>query len=208
MMDDVQDYLGAASSMTDAMANYYGAQMDEADAYYDANAQLIENSNMAEDEKTEALDKNEQERYEVKKELFEKQKKWEEASAWINFASGSVGAWAQALATLPPIVAPIVAGVETAALLVTTLANVKSIRAQKIDAPSPSAGSSSSSGSTTNTISMTTALNPSKSSLTSSEENIGTVSNSSNSKTETVVRVSDINKVQNTVKVRDNNTSY
>ena len=34
--------------------------------------------------------KNEQERYEVKKELFEKQKKWEEASAWINFASGSV----------------------------------------------------------------------------------------------------------------------
>lgn len=208
MMSDVQDYLGAASSMTDAMANYYGAQMDEADAYYDANAQLIENSNMAEDEKTEALDKNEQERYEVKKELFEKQKKWEEASAWINFASGSVGAWAQALANLPPIVAPIVAGVETAALLVTTLANVKSIRAQKIDAPSPAAGSSSSSGSTANTISMTTALNPSKSSLTSSEENIGTVSNSSNSKTETVVRVSDINKVQNTVKVRDNNTSY
>ena len=208
MMADVQAYLGAASSMTDAMANYYGAQMDEADAYYDANAQLIENSNMAEDEKTEALDKNEQERYEVKKELFEKQKKWEEASAWINFASGSVGAWAQALATLPPIVAPIVAGVETAALLVTTLANVKSIRAQKIDAPSPSAGSSSSSGSTTNTISMTTALNPSKTSLTSSEENIGTISNSSNSKTETVVRVSDINKVQNTVKVRDNNTSY
>ena len=202
MAEDVQTYLNAASNMTGAISSYYSAQSDSADAYYDAEAELINNSNMSEDEKTAALEKNEQERYELKKELLEKQKKWEEASAWINFASGSVGAWSQALSNLPPIVAPIVAGVETAALLVTTLANIKSIRAQRIDAPSSSSGSSSSSSATTSYA----ALSPTSSSITSKEENLNSISNSS-SGTTSVVTVSDINNVQNKVSVRDNNTS-
>ena len=202
MAEDVQTYLNAASNMTGAISSYYSAQSDSADAYYDAEAELINNSNMSEDEKTAALEKNEQKRYELKKELLEKQKKWEEASAWINFASGSVGAWSQALSNLPPIVAPIVAGVETAALLVTTLANIKSIRAQRIDAPSSSSGSSSSSSATTPYA----ALIPTSSSITSKEENLNSISNSS-SGTTSVVTVSDINNVQNKVSVRDNNTS-
>ena len=202
MAEDVQTYLNAASNMTGAISSYYSAQSDSADAYYDAEAELINNSNMSEDEKTAALEKNEQKRYELKKELLEKQKKWEEASAWINFASGSVGAWSQALSNLPPIVAPIVAGVETAALLVTTLANIKSIRAQRIDAPSSSSGSSSSSSATTSYA----ALSPTSSSITSKEENLNSISNSSSGVT-SVVTVSDINNVQNKVSVRDNNTS-
>ena len=83
-----------------------------------------------------------------------------------------------------------------------TLANIKSIRAQRIDAPSSSSGSSSSSSATTSYA----ALSPTSSSITSKEENLNSINNSS-SGTTTVVTVSDINNVQNKVSVRDNNTS-
>lgn len=194
----------AVGGLTSGIADLYKAEAQEVDNSYDAEEDRINSMNVTDEERTELLKQNEQARYEEKKKLFEKQKKWEEATAWINFASGVVSIWKGSFEELGPIAGPIIAGVETAALLATTLANVKSIRAQKIDAPSSSA-SSSTGGATANVFA---ALNPTESALKSKEENLANIQSSYANEQVTVVKVSDINKVQNNVSVRDNNTNY
>lgn len=194
----------AVGGLTSGIADLYKAEAQEVDNSYDAEEDRINSMNVTDEERTELLKQNEQARYEEKKKLFEKQKKWEEATAWINFASGVVSIWKGSFEELGPIAGPIIAGVETAALLATTLANVKSIRAQKIDAPSSSA-SSSTGGATANVFA---ALNPTESALKSKEENLANIQSSYANEQVTVVKVSDINKVQNNVSVRDSNTNY
>lgn len=196
----------AVGSLTSGIADLYKAEAQEVDNSYDAEESRINSMNVTDEERTELLKANEAARYEEKKKLFEKQKKWEEATAWINFASGTVSIWKGAYEQLGPIAGPIVAGVETAGLLATTLANVKSIRAQKLDAPSSSSTSSASSGG--NTANVFAALNPTESALKSKEENLANINSTFGNEQVAVVKVSDINKVQNNVSVRDNNTKY
>ena len=52
------------------------------------------------------------------------------------------------------------------------------------------------------------ALNPTESALKSKEENLANIKSSYGNEQVAVVKVSDINKVQNNVSVRDNNTKY
>ena len=196
----------AVGSLTSGIADLYKAEAQEVDNSYDAEESRINAMNVTDEERTELLKANEAARYEEKKKLFEKQKKWEEATAWINFASGVVAIWSKSFEELGPIAGPIVAGIETAGLLATTLANVKSIRAQKLDAPSSSSTSSASSGGSSANV--FAALNPTESALKSKEENLANINSTFGNEQVAVVKVSDINKVQNNVSVRDNNTKY
>lgn len=196
-----QDTLQAFSSVTYGIADLYQAQQDEADATYDSYEANINNQNISDAERTKLLEANEKARYEAKKEAFEQQKKWEEASAWVSFASGVVSIWSKSYGELGPIAGPIVAAAETAGLLATTLAQIKTIKSQTLEAPSSGSGSSSSSGGN----SVAVALNPTRTAMTSRDEIINA---SGSSASQTVVKVTDINKVQNTVKVRESNSSY
>lgn len=122
----------------------------------------------------------------------------------MDFAAGVVGLWARNMSDLPAPFNAIVSGVETAALLATTVANTQSIAAQRYNK-----ASSVSSGSSSSSTSASIALTPTKSALTSKDENLNMINKSGTDKEKvTVVKVSDINNVQNTVKVRDNNSSY
>ena len=122
----------------------------------------------------------------------------------MDFAAGVVGLWSRNMSDLPAPFNAIVSGVETAALLATTVDNTQSIAAQRYNK-----ASSVSSGSSSSSTSASIALTPTKSALTSKDENLNMINKSGTDKEKvTVVKVSDINNVQNTVKVRDNNSSY
>ena len=136
----------------------------------------INNSTLSEEEKNRQLEKLDQSRYLKQKELFEKQKKFEIASAWINFASGLVSIWSGAYKELGPVAGPIVAGVESAALLATTIAQTQAIASQQIESPSKNAtqGTSSSKGGGSSIGGIS--LMPTQTSMTTSEENLNMMS--------------------------------
>lgn len=203
-LETVTTTLDAIGSFSDGIASYYQANQAQSDSYYDAEEANINNMNVSDEQRTKLLEDNEKARYEAKKDSFEKQKKWEIASAWMAFASGTVSIWSQSFKELGPIAGPIIAGIETAGLLATTLANVKTIKSQRLDAPS-SASSSSSSASSSSAQSFI-ALTPNKTATTSKEETLNNLS--SGKQSVTVVKVTDINNVQNKVSVRENNVNY
>ena len=98
-----------------------------------------------------------------------------------------------------------VAAAATIANIATTIGSVAQIKSTSLDQPIPPGSMSGSKGAGGVNI----ALNPQKSALTSKEENLNMMYQSGkNSKKETIVKVSDINKVQDKVKVRENNSTY
>lgn len=199
------------SSITDSISDMYDTRMKKTNQYYDNEAERINNSLMSEEDKNAALAELDAARYEALKKDFEKQKKLKIASAMINMLSGSIAIWSNpATIALGPIGYPIVAGLEEAALLATTYANIKAINAEQLDAPtsSKSISSSSSSAATTKTVeSYTTALMPTQSMLTSNADNLNMM-NSSSTPVVNVVKVADINQKQKTVSVRDTYAGY
>lgn len=225
----IQASLDTSSMVTSALSELAQAEMDTINAKYDEKqnkaeqdyynqVELINKSSASEDEKTKLLEdldnqklaneeKNEEERYKALKKNFELKKKLDIATAWINAASGIVSIWSHST-ELGPIIGPIIAGVQSAAMLALTAAQTKSIMAQRMDTPVSTAASKSSSSSSTSTnVTLNNAkLNPTQTSLISKEENINKMNQQTYSAG--VVKVSDINKVQNTVTVRNNNTSY
>lgn len=228
---DVQDYLGALGSVTAGITAMYQAQQTERDSFTAGFEQVANGAEISQQEidklKTEDAEtyasaiaaKNgtdedraafvyslEQKAYEAKVKILEKQKKWEIASAWISFASGTVGIWSKAFTELGPIAGPIVATIETAGLLATTLASIKTINSQRIDAPTPPSATGSSAGSANAAQVYQSALNPTASTLTSNQENLNKMNNSGGGTT--VVKVSEINDVQQRVKVQQNNSSF
>jgi hypothetical protein len=102
----------------------------------------------------------------------------------------------------PIAVAALAAG--TIANLATSIGSIAQIKSTSLDAPIPPGSSNSSAG-----VIKPVALNPNKTALTSKEENLNMMYQSGkNASSESVVRVSDINKVQNKVSVREKNSSY
>lgn len=206
-IDMIRGYFDALGSLSAAIADIYQAEMDANNQKFDAQERLAEDTITNEEEKSKRLEQIENERFEANKKLFEQQKAMKIAQAWMDFASGSVGLWtAPGITSLAPF-GYILAGIQQAALLATTIANTKSIASQKIEAPQKSSGGSSPSvsQSSINNILKT----PVQSALTSNEENLNKVyqSNKQNLPT-SVVKVTDINDVQNKVTVRDRNTTY
>lgn len=204
-MDMVRGYFDALGGLSAAIADIYQAEMDANNQKFDAQSRLAEDTIKNEEEKSKRLEQIENERFEANKKLFEQQKAMKIAQAWMDFASGSVGIWtAPGITSLAPF-GYILAGIQQAALLATTIANTKSIASQKIDAPQKSTGVSPSvSQSAINNVLKT----PVQTALTSNDENLNKVyqSNKQSSQT-TIVKVTDINDVQNKVSVRDNNLS-
>lgn len=201
-MKDVADKLG---SLFGDIAGLYQANMDRTNSYYDEKAALIEGDIKNESQRNVALKKNEEERYKALEKDFENQKQWKKAQAWMDFASGTIGIWtAPGITSLAPL-GYILAAAQTAALLATTLSNIKTIDAQKLKSPSAASSSSSGGGG-----SSAVAMLPQKAALTSNEENLNLIGRGMQDvkKGVSVVKVTDINNVQNDVKVRETNSSY
>jgi hypothetical protein len=198
-----QDTLGALSSLASGFADLSQGNMDLINAEYDryvwSENEKIQSSQARED----ALHVLDVKRWEALQRDFEAQKKWKEAQAWMDFASGSVGIWtAPGITALAPF-GYIAAGIQQAALLATTIGNVKSIRAQQM--LKPQKGGNSGAGGTGGNI---PALNPHKEALTSKEENLNTMMRSNGKDMpQNVVRVTDINNMVKKVEVRDSNST-
>lgn len=206
-IDMLYGYFDALGSLSAAIADIYQAEMDANNQKFDAQARLAEDTITNEEEKSKRLEQIENERFEANKKLFEQQKAMKIAQAWMDFASGSIGIWtAPGITSLAPF-GYILAGIQQAALLATTIANTKTIASQKIEAPQKS--SSGSSPSVSQSAINNVLKTPVQTALTSNDENLNKVyqSNKQSSQT-TIVKVSDINNVQNKVSVMDNNRTY
>lgn len=190
------------STITDSIVSIYDARMTALDNFYSAEKSLIENSTTSEVDKNKMLDKLDQERYQKQKELFEQQKKWQIATIMINLASGIMGVYTRATSPLAPPTPFnwITAGLESAALLATSIAQIANINATQID--SPSSGGSSGAGVSAPNV----ALSPTRTTTTSQSEMLNKINNKKEK--DNIVKVSDINKVQNNTKVREVNQNY
>lgn len=224
-----EDSIETASMLNDALSTLNQAEMDEINAKadlrkeqneqeYQDQIKLINNSKMSEEEKNKALtnlendrlknDENiEAQRYKMLKKQFDIQKGIDIAQAWINAASGVVGIWSRSYQG-GLFGGPVIAGIQSAALVALAAAQTKAIAARRMDRPVQTAGATASTSSTSSYAPKlnNAALNPTKTSLTSKDENINKMNNYK--QTQSVVKVSDINNVQNIVRVRNNNASY
>lgn len=202
-IDKAGEYLDALSSLASGMADISQGNMDQTNAEYDRKQWAIEENVTSEEDKNKQLAALDMERWQALQKDFENQKKWKIASAWMDFASGSVKIWSGVNASTGPI-GLVLSGIQQAALLATTIGNVKSIAAQQMLKPHSASSSSSGSSGSANI-----ALNPAKDAMTSKEENLNTMagSNLKNAPT-SVVKVSEINDVQNKVKVRESNSTF
>lgn len=207
LTDIVNEYQYAISSLTtitDAFANIYDTKIQVLDNYYNAERTLIEQSTMNEESKNKRLYELDQERYKKQKEVFEKSKGFQIASVYLGLASGLMGSYVRAVDPRNPIPTPfnwITAGLEVAGLIAQSVSSVASINAQSIEAPS--APSKTNVGSIGSNIS----LSPTRTSMTSSTENLNKMM-SSKAENAIFVKVSEINDVQNNVKVREKNQKY
>lgn len=203
-MELYQSYATSIGTINDAISGIYDARMQVVDNYYNAEAALINNSLLTEEAKNQKLAELDAERYEKQKKLLEAQKAFRIATVGMDLASGLMGIYTSA--TLPVAAGGmprplnwIQGGLEAAALTAQSIASIAQIRAQQLDAPT-----SSSSG----TGLAFAALNPSKSAMTTKEENLNMIQNNANKDYSPVVKVSDINRVQNSVKIREKNSVY
>ena len=196
--------INSVADLTNGISELFQSQMDMNNADYEQKKENIENNVKDEKSKNAQLKALDAEYNKNAEKLFNQQKEAKIALAWMDFASGVVGLWSKSAQQLGPIAGPIIAGIETAALLATTIAQTQSIAAQRYTKATSASSSSSSSSSSTSI-----ALTPTQSALTSKEENLNTMNkiNSKNSP-EQVVKVSDINNVQKTVSVREQNSTY
>lgn len=199
-----KEYLDAISNVAGGLADIAQGNMDLTNAEYDqkiwANDEMIQ----SDEQRANKAYEIEMARWNALQKDFEMQKKMKEAQAWMDFASGSVGIWtAPGITSLAPY-GYILAGIQQAALLATTIGNIKSIKAQQMLKPHKS-GSNSGGGSG----GINVALNPAKDALTSRDENLNTMSKSNiKDIPQQKVLVSDINDVQAKVKTREENSSF
>jgi len=201
-IDMARSYFDEISNLYSGLGDVVQGNMDLTNQEYDAKIWANDEMNISDEKREKNAYKIEMQRYNALKENFELQKKMKVAQAWMDFASGSVGIWSGVNAStgIPGI---ILSGIQQAALLASTIGNIKTINSQTLEKPhSPGSGGSGQASSSLNV-----ALNPSKTALTSNEENLNMMSKSGD-KVSNVVKVSDINKVQNDVKVRENISSY
>lgn len=196
LFNTFQDFADALGDLSQTIADSYQYQMDMVNERYDLEQKRIEESALTEEQKNARLRKLDKERYEALKDQFEKMKKAQIATALLNMASGIAGIWSKSWEQ-GNVVGPILAGIQTAALVATTMLQIQKIRAQKLDAPAGGA-------SIPNSTPTINALEPTETSLSSPVEYLNTRERQEVS----YVRVTDINDVQNSVSVRQQNQSF
>lgn len=203
--DKIQSMLSIMQSVgtiTDSIAGLYDARIQKMNDYYDMEAARIEGSTMSEQQKNEALKRLDEKRYQEELKLFEQRKKFQIATVWIDAAAGIMNAWTTKSTTPSPwdVIERVAKSAAIVAMAVTQTAN---INAQKPNAPK----SISSGGSATGMTATQKVMSPQKTAMTSSEENLNMML-SNREKVTSVVKVSEINNVQNRVAVRENNQMY
>lgn len=191
--------LSSLSSINDMMmqsidnkTSYEKNQLELSDSYRKA-------SNDKQAQMMYELDKK---NYESKKNLFETKKNYDIGVVAVEAASSEMGAVKNLIEDGGPI-SPIAwasFAMESAMIVATAAASISEISSRQLDAPVPPNSSSSVSAS------QSIALNPQKTATTSREENLNMMNR--NAKNDYVVKVTDINNVQNTVSVRDKNSTY
>ena len=197
----VREYMDSIGSLAAGFADISQGNMDLINAEYDRQVWVENEKIQSAKAREDALFELDVKRWEALQKDFENQKKWKEAQAWMDFASGSVGIWSGVNSKLG-VPGVILAGIQQAALLATTIGNIKSIKAQQMLKPQRGGGSSGAVGGSV------PALNPHKEALTSRDENLNKMSRANlDSLPEVVVRVSDINEIQKKVDVRDKNST-
>lgn len=201
----VKQYAQAISDIYSGVSAIYEGDMAMTNKKFDAEKWQIEESVDNNKEREELLYELEMRRYEALVEDFENNKKAKEAQAWVDMLGGIVNIWSSPVIAPLPIDA-ILKGLQSAALIATTWGSVQQIRAQKLEKPH-APRSSGGAGSTPSISAL--ALNPKSTELTTTEDrlNINRESNLTRN-IQAEVKVSDINKVQNKVAVRDAKTSY
>lgn len=149
-------------------------------------------------------------RYEALKTNFENKKKFDMGVVAIEAISAEMMAVKNLIAN-GGVISPwawAAFAAETLTIGVSAAANISEINSRQLDAPVKPKSKSGVSGGGGGSMN-SGALNPNKNAMTSSQENLNMMQNSSKStESTTVVKVTDINKVQNNVKVRENNSSY
>lgn len=204
-IEAVKQYAQAISDIYSGISAIYEGDMAMTNAKYNAEKWHIEESVHSNEEREQLLYELEMRRYDALIESFENNKKAKEAQAWVDMLGGIVSIWSSPVIAPLPIDA-ILKGLQSAALTATTWGSVQQIRAQRLEKPHASK-SSGGAGSTPSISAL--ALNPKSTALTTTEDrlNINRESNLTRN-IQAEVKVSDINKVQNKVAVRDAKTSY
>lgn len=204
-IEAVKQYAQAISDVYSGISAIYEGDMAMTNKKFDAEKWQIEESNASNEEREQLLYELEMRRYDALIEDFENNKKAKEAGAWVDMLGGIVNIWSSKSVVPQPFDA-ILKGIQSAALLATTWGSVQQIRAQSLE--KPQAPKSSGGAASTPSISAL-ALNPKSTALTTTEDrlNINRESNLTRN-IQAEVKVSDINKVQNKVAVRDAKTSY
>ena len=204
-IEGVKQYAQAISDIYSGISAIYEGDMALTNKKFDAEKWQIEESVDNNKEREELLYELEMRRYEALVEDFERNKKAKEAGAWLDMLAGIVNIWSSP-SVIPQPFDSILKGIQSAALTATTWGSVEQIRAQKLEKPH-APRSSGGAGSTPSISAL--ALNPKSTELTTTEDrlNINRESNLTRN-IQAEVKVSDINKVQNKVAVRDAKTSY
>lgn len=197
--DNMKKFAETMAELSDAFANLQQAEMDLINKKYDLQEKRIEDSLMSEEQKNAKLKQLEIQRYKELKKHFEAQKKFQIASVIISSATSIIKSF-EGYSNLP-FIGQALAIAQAATIAITAAAQIKKIQATTLEAPSTSTGGSSSGSSSTANVK---ALTPSQTNLISPQENL----NQQNRTSTSWVKVSEINSVQNTVKVRETNQSF
>lgn len=207
--DEIQMGLGKLGGTLSSLGNINDLMMTTIDNKTNHEKNSLELSDKYQKASTEEQEKMmydlDKKNYDSKKKLFEQKKAYDIGVVTVETISGGIAAVTQGVKQFGPIAGAIIGGVEAGVLTASGLAAINEIRSRTLDAPIPP--NSNNGGSSATSSMANIALNPSKTSLTSKEENLNMMSQSGKEVTN-VVRVSDIDRVQKTVKTRENNSSY
>ena len=217
--ENMRAMLDTATIYTDQMGQAFQGLSDLTQGFMDAeDNRLAKDKNRLElsqkyreadaEQQAQMMYELEMENYENQKKTFELNKNFEIGAVVATSASNQMDIIANLLdpkngGYLNPVNIA-TAAAATVANLATTVGSIAQIKSTSLDEPiPPGMGSNNSIGGGG------VSLQPNKTGLTSRDENLNMMNNSNKEdKTENIVRVSDINKVQDNVKVRERNSSY
>lgn len=202
-LEKVGNTLSSLSNINDLMmttidnkTNHEKNSLELSDKYQKASSE----------EQTKMMYELDKKNYDSKVKLFETKKLYDIGVVTVETISGGIAAVTQGVKQFGPVAGAIIGGIEAAVIVGGGIAAVKEIQSRTLDAPIPPNTGGVDSGAAQSAANI--ALNPSKTSLTSKEENLNMMNQSGQSQVTNVVKVSDINKVQATVKTRETNSSY
>ena len=217
--ENMRAMLDTATIYTDQMGQAFQGLSDLTQGFMDAeDNRLAKDKNRLElsqkyreadaEQQAQMMYELEMENYENQKKTFELNKNFEIGAVVATSASNQMDIIANLLdpkngGYLNPVNIA-TAAAATIANLATTVGSIAQIKSTSLDEPiPPGMGSNNSIGGGG------VSLQPNKTGLTSRDENLNMMNNSNKEdKTENIVKVSDINKVQDNVKVRERNSSY